>query len=59
MGIAHAHVQRLVSVAKMATMHVECSTGEQRSGVRFLRKKGPNTKDIHKQIFPVYGETCL
>jgi hypothetical protein len=33
---AHAHVQRLVSVVKIATVLEECSNEEQRSGVRFF-----------------------
>jgi hypothetical protein len=53
----HAHVQRLVSIAKMATVLQECTTEEQRSVVRFLREIGLNAKDIHKEIFPVYGES--
>jgi hypothetical protein len=40
----HAHVQRLVSVVRMATV--------QRSLVRFLWAKELNAKDIHKEIFP-------
>jgi hypothetical protein len=32
---AHAHVQRLVSVVKMATVLDECNTEEQGSAVRF------------------------
>jgi hypothetical protein len=32
----HAHVQRLVSVVKMATILEECITEEQRSVVRFF-----------------------
>jgi hypothetical protein len=27
--------------------------------MRFLRVKGLNAKDIHKEIFPVYGGKCL
>jgi hypothetical protein len=27
--------------------------------VRFLREKGLNSKDIYKEIFPVYGGKCL
>jgi hypothetical protein len=27
--------------------------------VRFLWAKGRNPKDIHKEIFPVYGGKCL
>jgi ABC-type proline/glycine betaine transport system substrate-binding protein len=55
----HAHVQRLVSVVKMATMLEECATKEQRSVADFLRAKGLNTKDIHKEMFPVYSGKCL
>jgi hypothetical protein len=33
---AHAHVQRLVSVVKMATVHEGYATEEQRSVVRFF-----------------------
>jgi hypothetical protein len=33
---AHAHVQRLVSVFKMATVREEYPTEEQRSVVRFF-----------------------
>jgi hypothetical protein len=36
---AHAHVQRLVSVVKMATVLEECSTEEQRSVVRLSMGK--------------------
>jgi hypothetical protein len=36
---AHAHVQRLVSVLKMATELQRCITEEQRSVVRFLWEK--------------------
>jgi hypothetical protein len=42
------HVQRLVSVVKMATVLEEYPTEEQRSIVRFLRAKRLNEKDIHK-----------
>jgi hypothetical protein len=42
---AHAHVQRLVSVVKMATMLEECTTEEQLSTVFFfLWAEGLNTK---------------
>jgi hypothetical protein len=27
--------------------------------VGFLRTKEPNVKDIHKEMFPVYGGQCL
>jgi hypothetical protein len=47
---AHALVQRLVSVAKMATALEGCTTEEQRSAVRFffLLAKGIFVGDIHK-----------
>jgi hypothetical protein len=56
---AHMHVQRLVSVVKMATVLEEYATKEHCSVVRFLWAKGLNTKDIHKEMFPVYGGKCL
>jgi hypothetical protein len=45
----------------MAILFEECTrtTQEQRSVVRFLWAKGRNAKDIHKEMFPVYGENCL
>jgi transposase len=43
----------------MATVLEECITEEQRSAVSFLWAKGLNVKDIHKEIFPVYGGKCL
>jgi hypothetical protein len=43
----------------MATVLEECTTQEQRSVVRFLWEKGLSTKDILKEMFPVYGGTCL
>jgi hypothetical protein len=51
---ANAHVQMLVSVAKMGTMLEECITEEQRFTVRFLWAEGLKAKDIHKEMFPVY-----
>jgi hypothetical protein len=56
---AHAHVQRLISEVKMATVLEECTTEEQRCFASFLWAKGLNAKDIHKEMFPVYGEKCL
>jgi hypothetical protein len=35
------------------------TTEEQRSVVRFLWVKGPNSKDIYKEMFLVYGGKCL
>jgi hypothetical protein len=49
----------LVKVVKMATVLEEYTTEEQRSVVRFLWAKGLNAKDIHKEIFHLYGEMCL
>jgi hypothetical protein len=37
----------------------EYTIEEQRSVVRFLWAKVLNAKDVHKEIFPVYGEKCL
>jgi transposase len=39
----------------MVTSLEECSIKEQRSVVQFLWAKGLNAKDIHKEMFPVYG----
>jgi hypothetical protein len=36
-----------------------CITKEQCSVVCFLRAKGLSAKDIHKEMFPVYGGKCL
>jgi hypothetical protein len=52
---AHAHIQRPVSVVKMATVLEECTTEQQRSVVRFLWSKGLNAKNIHKEILAIYG----
>jgi hypothetical protein len=43
------HIQRLVSVAKIATMLEVCTTEEKCSVVLFLLAEGLNTKDIHKK----------
>jgi hypothetical protein len=56
---SHAHVQRLVSVVKMATVLEEYNTEEQRPVMRFLWAKGLTAEDIHKQMLPVYGGKCL
>jgi hypothetical protein len=56
---AHVHVQRLVSVARMATVLEAHTTEEQRSVVRFIWAKGLNAKDIHKEMFPHYDGKCL
>jgi hypothetical protein len=54
---AHAHVQRLVSVVKMAILLEGCTVEEHLSHLRFSWKKGHNAKDIHKDIFTV-GSVC-
>jgi hypothetical protein len=56
---AHAHVQRLTSVVKMATVLEGYPTEEQRSLARFLSAKELNARDIHKEMFPIYGRRCL
>jgi hypothetical protein len=43
----------------VVTVLEEYSTEKQRSVVRFLWAKGLNTKDIPKEMFPVYGGKCL
>jgi hypothetical protein len=43
----------------MVTVLEEYTTEEQNSVVRFLWAKGLNAKDIHKEMFPVYGGKCL
>jgi hypothetical protein len=43
----------------METVLEECATEEQRPVLRFLWAKGLNAKDIHKEMFPVYGGKCF
>ena len=44
----------------MATALEECTTEDYSSVVNFfLWAKGLNAKDIHKEMFPVYGRKCL
>jgi hypothetical protein len=43
----------------MATMLEDCTTDEQHFFVHFLLEKGLGTKDIDKEMFPVYGGKCL
>jgi hypothetical protein len=43
----------------MATVLEDCSTEEKLSGVCFLWAKELNSKDTHKEMFPVYGGKCL
>jgi hypothetical protein len=42
----------------MATVLEECTTDEQRC-YALLWAKGLDAKDIHKEMFPVYGGKCL
>jgi hypothetical protein len=51
--------QRSVSVVKMVTVLEGCTTKQQCSVVRFLWAKGPSAKDIHEEMFHVYGWKCL
>jgi hypothetical protein len=53
------HVQRLVSVVKIVTALEQYTTEEQSSVVLSLWAKGRNAKNVHKEIFPVYGLKCL
>jgi hypothetical protein len=41
----------------MAIVHEEYR--RERSVVRFLWARGISMKDIHKEMFPVYGGKCL
>jgi hypothetical protein len=43
----------------MVTMLEGYTTEEQLSFVRFMWANRLNAKDIHKEIFPVYGGKCL
>jgi hypothetical protein len=43
----------------MATVLGEYTAEEQRSVMRFLWVKGLNAKNIHKEMFPVYGVKFL
>jgi hypothetical protein len=43
----------------MAKVLEECNAEEQPSFVRFLWTKEPNAKDVHKEMFPLYGVKCL
>jgi hypothetical protein len=58
---AHALVQKLVSVVKLASVLERCPTEEQRSCIlHFFLAKGLNSEDIHKEMFPVCGgSVCL
>jgi hypothetical protein len=52
------HIQRLISVAKMATVLEGCTT-EEKCYVVFLLLEGLYTKDIHKKCFLfMVGSVC-
>jgi hypothetical protein len=48
---AHAHVQKVVLVVRMATVISECSIDEQHFVVRKLWAKELSAKNNHKEIF--------
>jgi hypothetical protein len=55
----HAHVQRLISVVKMATVLEECTTKHQRCVVRFLWAKVLNAMIfIKKSVLFTVGRVC-
>jgi hypothetical protein len=49
----------IVSVVKMSTVLPRCTTEEHRCRVRLLWARGPNAKDIHKEMFSVYIGKCV
>jgi hypothetical protein len=53
------HVQRLVSVVKMATVLEDYTTEEQSSVVHFWWAEGLNAKDIHEEMFTVGSVCCV
>jgi hydroxyethylthiazole kinase-like sugar kinase family protein len=53
---AHARVERLVSIVKLATV-LECATEEQCSVVRFCGQKDAMQRRL--KTFPVYDGKCL
>jgi hypothetical protein len=54
----HAHAQRLVSVVKMVTMLGRVYYQRAALLCIFLWAKGLTAKDIHKEMFPVFGGKC-
>jgi hypothetical protein len=56
---AHAHVQRLVLVVKMATFLEDCTTEEQRYFVRFCEQEG-SMQMILKNKYSLFavGSVC-
>jgi hypothetical protein len=45
--------------SQKSTVLKECTNEEQSSVVRFFVGERTQFKDIHKEIFPVYGGKCL
>jgi hypothetical protein len=56
---ARRHGQRLVLVVKMATVLGDYTTEEKRSVLRFCGQMDSLQKNIHKEMFPVYGGKYL
>jgi hypothetical protein len=56
---AHAHIQRLVSVVKMAIVLEECIPNSSVLFVRFYRQEDSMQKDIHKEMVHIYGGKYL
>jgi hypothetical protein len=43
----------------MATVHEGCTFEEQHCVMHFSKGRGVNTKDVHEEMFPVYGGKYL
>jgi hypothetical protein len=56
---AHALVQRLISVVKMATVLEDCTTEEEQHSLVHFRRQNDSAKNIKKEMFSVYGWKCL
>jgi hypothetical protein len=60
LGSRHVHVQRLVSVVKMATVLDDCAAEEQLSVMRFYGQKDAMQKIFIKRCFLfMVGSVCL
>jgi hypothetical protein len=56
---AHGHIQRLISVVKIATVIEECTTEEHRFCLPLFWTKGIHEKYMHGKMFPVCCGKCL
>jgi hypothetical protein len=56
---AHAHVQRLASVVKLATVLGKCTSEEQRSAVRFFGQKDSMQSYSSRNVFCLRWEVFL